>query len=107
MTPSVYSQERMKVGWVFVYKLAVAVCRAYFLVNGGIRAVNPENMPRTGGVIVAPIHLTSFDPPALACTMRRRLLAMAKEELWDKKLFGWLIGQIGAFPIKRGEGDTE
>jgi len=32
---------------------------------------------------------------------------MAKEELWKNKLFGWLIGQIGAFPVRRGEGDTE
>ncbi len=98
----------MKVGSVFIYKLAVAVSNLYFALNGGIRAVNPENVPNTGGVIVAPIHLTSVDPTALACTMpHRRLLAMAKEELWKNKLFGWLIGQIGAFPVRRGEGDTE
>lgn len=32
---------------------------------------------------------------------------MAKEELFDHKLFGWLIGKMGAFPIKRGAADTE
>lgn len=98
----------MKVGSIPIYKLAVFSSRVYFILTGGIRAVNPENVPRTGGLLVAPIHLTSLDPTALACTMpHRRLLAMAKEELWNNKLFGWLIGQIGAFPVKRGEGDTE
>jgi 1-acyl-sn-glycerol-3-phosphate acyltransferase len=98
----------MKVGSILVYKLAVAASNLYFVLNGGIKAVNPENVPAKGGVIVAAIHLTAVDPTALACTMpHRRLLAMAKEELWKNKAFGWLIGKIGAFPVKRGEGDTE
>ena len=98
----------MKIGSVLVYRLAVWSCDLYFAINGGVRSVNGERVPARGGVIIAPIHLTSFDPPALACTMRhRRLLAMAKEELWKNPIFGWIIGQIGAFPIRRGEGDTE
>ena len=32
---------------------------------------------------------------------------MAKEELFRHKLFGRFIGSVGAFPVKRGEGDTE
>jgi 1-acyl-sn-glycerol-3-phosphate acyltransferase len=52
--------------------------------------------------------MSHLDPPALACAIpKRRLLAMAKEELFDNKAFGWLISQIGAFPVKRGEADTE
>ena len=79
-----------------------------FRFTGGIQARHTERIPESGGLIVCPIHLSSLDPPALACTMRkRRLLAMAKEELWKNKLFGWVIKQIGAFPIRRGEGDRE
>jgi 1-acyl-sn-glycerol-3-phosphate acyltransferase len=32
---------------------------------------------------------------------------MAKEELWKNKLFGAIIKGIGAFPVKRGAGDSE
>jgi 1-acyl-sn-glycerol-3-phosphate acyltransferase len=61
-----------------------------------------------GGLIVAPIHLSSLDPPALAVTLKkRRLRALAKEELWNNKLFGAIIEGIGAFPLKRGAGDRE
>jgi 1-acyl-sn-glycerol-3-phosphate acyltransferase len=98
----------MKVGSVFVYRLAVGFFDVVFRFTGGLKGIDVQNVPATGGAIIAPIHLSHLDPPALAATMRhRRLLAMAKEELWDNKIFGWLIGQIGAFPVKRGEGDTE
>jgi 1-acyl-sn-glycerol-3-phosphate acyltransferase len=98
----------LKVGSLIVYRLAVTSFDVMFRFTGGIRARHTERIPESGGLIVCPIHLSSLDPPALACTMRkRRLLAMAKEELWKNKLFGWVIKQIGAFPIRRGEGDRE
>jgi 1-acyl-sn-glycerol-3-phosphate acyltransferase len=103
-----YVNGRTKVGSVFVAKFVRGFFDIVFFFTGGIQAINPENVPSSGGVIIAPIHLSHLDPPALACTMRhRRLLAMAKEELWKNKAFGWLIAQIGAHPVKRGEGDTE
>lgn len=98
----------MKVGSVFVYRLARGLFDIYFRLNKGIEGVGVGNVPAAGGVIIAPIHLSHLDPPALACTMRRRrLLAMGKAELWDNKIFGWIITQIGAYPVKRGEGDTD
>ena len=98
----------MKVGSKVVYRIAVSFFDLTFRLTGGIISHHAENVPREGGVIICPIHLSSLDPPALACTMRhRRLLAMAKEELWKNKIFGWIIRQIGAFPIRRGEGDRE
>ena len=103
-----YVNGSTKVGSVFVARFVRGLFDTVFLFTGGIRGLNVENVPLEGGVIIAPIHLSHLDPPALACTMRhRRLLAMAKEELWKNKAFGWLIAQIGAHPVKRGEGDTE
>lgn len=32
---------------------------------------------------------------------------MAKKELFDKKLFGWLIRSLGSFPVSRGESDMQ
>ena len=80
----------------------------YFgLVTGGLRSIGRENVPRTGAVIVAPIHVSHLDPPATACAMpHRRLRFMAKEELF-KGIFGRIIASLGAFPVHRGEGDTE
>lgn len=77
------------------------------LVTGGIRSYGEENLPKIGPVIVAPNHVSNLDPPAVACgTNRRRFRFMAKEELF-KGLFGRIIASVGAFPVRRGEGDTE
>lgn len=95
-------------GSLLVYRLAVWSFDVLFRLNGGIRTVGVDNVPREGGVILASVHLSTFDPPAIACTCRfRRVLAMAKEELWNNRIFGWVIGQIGAYPIRRGEVDRE
>jgi 1-acyl-sn-glycerol-3-phosphate acyltransferase len=79
----------------------------YFgLVTGGMRSVGEENVPRTGAVIVAPNHVSNLDPPITACGTKRQIAFMAKEQLF-KGIFGKLIASLGAFPVRRGEGDTE
>lgn len=74
---------------------------------GGLRTVHEERVPLTGPVIVAPVHFSYLDPPVVSCGMRRRITFMAKEELFRHRVFGSLIRSLGAFPVKRGEGDTE
>jgi len=86
--------------YFFVLNLARFI---YFLL-GGVRTRG--KMPMQGALIVAPVHLSHLDPPAVACGCNRMLRFMAKEELF-KGAFGWLIKSLGAFPVKRGEGDTE
>lgn len=84
------------------------VRNAFFRLGlGGLRSVDETNMPRSGAVIVAPVHFSYLDPPAVACGTRRSLTFMAKEELFRHGLFGWLIRSLGAFPVRRGESDTE
>jgi 1-acyl-sn-glycerol-3-phosphate acyltransferase len=79
----------------------------FYQLGGGFRSVGQENIPATGGVIFAPIHLSHTDPPAVACGCTRRLRFMSKAEMFEKKFLGWLIGSLGAFRVNRGEGDTE
>ncbi|HLP00184.1 MAG TPA: lysophospholipid acyltransferase family protein, partial [Fimbriimonas sp.] len=74
---------------------------------GGFRSVGSENIPATGPVIFAPNHVSHCDPPAVACGCRRRMRFMAKSELFDHKLLGWLISSLGAFRVSRGESDLE
>jgi 1-acyl-sn-glycerol-3-phosphate acyltransferase len=78
----------------------------YKLICGGLKSVGEPNIPETGGVIIAPNHLSHVDPPAFACTMERQLTFMAKEELF-RGLGGKLIRSLGAYSVKRGEGDKE
>ncbi|MEZ0326336.1 MAG: lysophospholipid acyltransferase family protein [Fimbriimonas sp.] len=84
-----------------------AVKTFYFGTHGGLRTMNHGNVPASGGVLLAPNHVSHLDPPAACCALHRPVHCMAKEELFKNKLFGWLITALAAFPVKRGEGDTE
>lgn len=60
-----------------------------------------------GALIIAPNHMSYLDPPIIACSQRRAVAFMAKEELFRKPFLGWLIRSLDAFPLKRGAGDMD
>lgn len=78
----------------------------YRLRLGRVTGEGQENVPRSGPVILAPTHFSTLDPPAVALACPRHLRFMAKIELF-KGLFGWAIRSVGAFPVRRGAGDSE
>ena len=69
------------------------------------RVIGKEKLPETGAVILAANHMSNWDPPFLACFMRRHVAYMAKEELFEPPVFGPAIRACHAFPVKRGAAD--
>ena len=75
---------------------------------GGITTVGEENVPLEGPVLFAPNHLSHLDPPIVACSQHRRQLTfMSKAEMFKIPILGRLIRSLGAFPVRRGESDTQ
>ena len=72
------------------------------------RAEGVENLPPTGGFVLAANHTSNFDPWPLGMALwpRRFLRFMAKSELYWWPL-GPVISACGAFPVRRGERDLE
>jgi 1-acyl-sn-glycerol-3-phosphate acyltransferase len=64
-----------------------------------------ENIPRTGGLIVASNHISYMDPPLIGTAAVRVLHYLAKEELFRQPLLGPLITAFHAIPIRRGMAD--
>ncbi|GAK11243.1 1-acyl-sn-glycerol-3-phosphate acyltransferase [Geomicrobium sp. JCM 19039] len=88
-----------------IYRIGQFACR--ILLSGVFFASiqGKENIPANGPVIICSNHKSNFDPPLLGSYIKRPLRFMAKEELFEKKGFGTLIKNLGAFPVKRGAGD--
>ena len=72
-----------------------------------LRPEGVENVPSSGPVMLAPNHLAWADIPLVAYPMKRRVHYMAKIELFEKRFLGGYITRLGAFPVRRGEGDRE
>ena len=73
-----------------------------------LRATGLENLPAAGGFVLAANHTSNFDPWPLGYPLwpRRQLFFMAKSELFNPVL-GPLLRVGGAFPVRRGEHDTQ
>ena len=69
-----------------------------------------ENFPRTGGVILAPNHLSYADWPtvALFCDSygKRYPVFMIKSAIFEVKVLGPLMRKLGQLPVYRGRGDA-
>lgn len=66
-----------------------------------LRAFGQENVPRTGPLILAANHISWLDPPLVGAWFPRRIVYMAKKELFEIKGLGVLISSLGAFPVDR------
>jgi 1-acyl-sn-glycerol-3-phosphate acyltransferase len=67
-------------------------------------AYQTRNIPLQGGFILASNHLSNVDPMLLGICSVRRINFMAKIELF-KGFLGFVLSNVGSFPVKRGESD--
>ena len=90
------------------YRFAAVVSRpaVHYLYRLDVRG--RENLPTSGGFVLAANHVSNFDPWPLGIALypQRELRFMAKSELYNPVL-GPLLNAAGAFPVRRGEADVE
>lgn len=67
--------------------------------------VNADLLPAEGGIVLVSNHKHLLDPPLIAASMKRRLHPMAKRELFETPLIGWILWAYGAFPVRRYSAD--
>jgi 1-acyl-sn-glycerol-3-phosphate acyltransferase len=91
---------------VVFYWLAASFFRFCVVIWSRREVLGLENVPRHGPAILASNHLNLADPPLLVSLVRRRLIFMAKLELWSTPVIGWLYGLGGCIPVRRFEGDV-
>lgn len=90
--------------------ILIAILRPIMKVLFRVRVIGKENIPQTAGdpkVILCSNHISNWDPVLLLTCQRRHVYFMAKAELFPNRLCTWFFEkQVGAFPVKRGTGDT-
>lgn len=71
-----------------------------------LRVIGAEHVPAAGPAVLAPNHKSLLDPLFLGLAIRRHVRFMAKVELFRGPARPLLV-RLGAFPVRRGEADTE
>jgi 1-acyl-sn-glycerol-3-phosphate acyltransferase len=91
-----------------LYRIAAVISRPVLYGLYRLRSSGAENVPATGGMVLACNHLSNFDPWPLGMPLwpTRWLRFMAKSELywWPLRL---VLDHAGAFKVRRGLGDRQ
>ena len=85
---SVYDLSRIGVRWV-----------GWILLR--LKLLGAEKFPADGGALVCSNHQSDLDPVLLGALCPRRMNYLARETLFNSKLFGALIRFYDAIPVKR------
>ena len=89
--------------------IMILIMRIYCGIVYRIKIEGMENLPKEGNTIICSNHVHMLDSISLVIRFKTKRMTrvMAKEELFKNKIAAWAFRKAGAFPIKRGKGDTE
>jgi 1-acyl-sn-glycerol-3-phosphate acyltransferase len=85
-----------------LYRFARSLLRVLFRLLFHLKAYGIENIPETGPLILCGNHRSNFDPFLLGTPLKRELFFMAKAEIFQIPVIGWLAKSVHSFPVKRG-----
>jgi len=104
---ALHARARGKGANPVVYWLVRALLQPFFLVYLRMQRIGREHIPSHGPAIIAANHRSFFDPFVIGTMARRPMYYVAKEELFNNPLIGWIVSALGAFPVRRGAGDLD
>jgi 1-acyl-sn-glycerol-3-phosphate acyltransferase len=87
--------------WAIVWFIRLCT----FLYVRGPVVAGLENVPDKGGAILVSNHLNNADPCIIPGVNKRRIVTMAKKEMFKWPVISWLFKFIGAFPVDRQGAD--
>lgn len=87
------------------HRIILAAAVFFFRPLIAIKVEGGENLPASGGVIVATNHLTDIDILPVQMALTRPIFYMDKAELFQGSLAHALLRALGAFPLYRGGRD--
>lgn len=88
------------------YWFAVSAFRTWARLFLGLTVKGAENVPQTGGAVIACNHFSALDPPVVGVSVPREIHFMAKRELFGKPAVRLLMLGLRAFPVNRSGSDT-
>lgn len=90
-----------------VHHLFAFACRIFFRLYGQWQVLGLENIPRTGGLLLAANHASYLDPLLgwAAIYGTRKMWGVARDDLWKRRIVAYLLDSIGVFPVRRNSAD--
>ncbi len=92
---------------LFWWTVVPVLLRMFFRLVYRARWSGRDQIPRCGPIIYAANHQSHYDPPLIGCLAADRpFSSVAQSGLFSSGPSGWLMRQVGAIPLKRGQSDV-
>ncbi len=89
-----------------VYRVIRFLVNLFLRIRFRVKVEGVHHIP-AGSCILAMNHTSNYDPLIVGTNTPRKMYIMAKEELFANRFFAWMITEMGAFPVKRGQADLK
>lgn len=88
-----------RIMWTFIVRV---LARTILFLRTRRRVKGIENVPKQGALLIVSNHLSMADQFLLSASLNRKVVFMAKEELFRSRVIRPLAHAFGAFPVRRG-----
>ena len=95
-----FSQVEMEPVYGFCHYLSDIISDMCF--RGEVSGV--DNLPRTGGFLIASNHASHLDPFIVGSRMPRQVTFFARKTLWKPGFAAWWLDAVGVIPVDRDGG---
>jgi len=104
MEPQFHRSLSQRIMWTFIVRV---LARIIIFLRTRRRVYGIENVPKQGPLLIVSNHLTYVDQFFISTSLNRKVVFMAKEELFRSKIIRPLAWAFGAFPVRRGGMDRK
>jgi 1-acyl-sn-glycerol-3-phosphate acyltransferase len=90
-----------------IYFLGWIAFRTIYALYFRWKVITPENVPRSGPVILASNHSSFLDPMLVGAGLHREINYLARENLFRFPVIGWVLHKWQAVPVNREGGGAK
>jgi len=83
------------------YYVVKAICWLILKIFWRMEIIGIENLPQSGGLIIASNHVSYLDPAVLAASFNRKIYFLTKKEVFKNNFISFLLKNMNALPIDR------
>lgn len=88
-----------RIGWPLVW----VYCKVFFR----LKIIRQTPSLPLGAMVLCGNHLHALDPLPFSMITHRQVYYMSKKEVFQKRFLGWLVTQLGAYPVDREGNDVK
>ena len=87
------------------YSLIRAICWLILKIFWQMEVRGIENLPQTGGLIIASNHVSYLDPAVLAASLNRKIYFITKKEVFKNGFLSFILKNLNAISVDRENAD--